>query len=188
MTQQKNIYNVPYRRKREGRTNYKKRLKLLSSGKIRLVVRKTLQGTYATMVKYGEEGDTVVASASPQELRKLGWQFGCGNVPSAYLVGLLLGQKAKKAGVTEAILDSGLHNPVKKSRVYAALAGVVDSGVTVPHSAEVLPQKDRLEGKHIVAYASQNPAGHQFSQYKKLGASTLATQVTQLKEKILRGN
>lgn len=188
MTQQKNIYNVPFRRKREGRTNYKKRLKLLSSGKTRLVVRKSLQGTYASMVQYSDKGDKVVASASPQELRKIGWQFGCGNVPSAYLVGLLLGQKAKKVGVTEAILDSGLHSPVKKSRVYAALAGVVDSGVIVPHSVEVLPQKDRLEGKHIALYASQNPQGGQFSQYKKHGASTIVSKVTELKEKILRGN
>ncbi len=188
MTHANNTYNVPYRRKREGRTNYKKRLKLLLSGKTRLVVRKSLQGTYAAMVQYGEQGDKTVVAASPQELRKIGWQFGCGNVPSAYLVGLLLGQKAKKAGVKEAILDSGLHNPVKKSRVYAALAGVIDAGVSVPHSAEVLPQKDRLEGKHIVAYAAQSPEGGQFSLYKKHGADAIVTQVSQLKEKILRGN
>jgi len=187
MNQAKNIYTVPFRRKREGRTNYKKRLKLLLSGKTRLVVRKSLKGTYATMVQYGEQGDKIVASASPAELRKLGWKFDCGNMPSAYLVGLLLGSKAKKAGVTDAILDTGLENPVKKSRVYATLAGVVDAGVQVPHSKEVLPEQDRLEGKHIASYATQ-AEGQQFSAYKKHGADAIVKTFNELKGKITRGN
>jgi large subunit ribosomal protein L18 len=186
MMHAKNIYTVPYRRKRESRTNYKKRLKLLLSGKTRLVVRKSLKGTYAALVQYAEQGDRIVAAASPQDLRKMGWQFDCGNVPSAYLVGLLLGKRAKRAGIGEAILDSGLRNPVKKSRVYAAVAGVVDAGVVIPHSPEVLPPKERLEGKHIAAYAATNPNNSQFSLYKKHGADTIVSQAAQLKEQILK--
>ena len=37
----KKTYTVPFRRKREGKTNYKKRLGLLKSKSLRLVVRKS---------------------------------------------------------------------------------------------------------------------------------------------------
>jgi large subunit ribosomal protein L18 len=187
MMHAKNIYTVPYRRKREGRTNYKKRLKLLLSEKTRLVVRKSLRGMYAAMVQYGEQGDNILAAVSPQELRKLGWVFDRGNIPAAYLTGLLLGQKAKQAGIKDAVLDIGLQAPVKKSRIYAALAGVVDAGIEIPHSKEVLPEKERLEGRHIAAYAAQNPNSHQFSLYKKHGSDAIVLHVSKLKEKILRG-
>ena len=39
MTHAKHV--LPYRRKREGRTNYKKRLALLKSGQPRLVIRRS---------------------------------------------------------------------------------------------------------------------------------------------------
>lgn len=45
-------YRVPFRRRREGKTNYHKRLKLLKSKKPRLVVRKTLNHHIAQIVVY----------------------------------------------------------------------------------------------------------------------------------------
>ena len=184
-----NIRTVPHRRKREGRTNYKKRLKLLQSGKPRLVVRKSLKGVYATLVEYREKGDKILAAASAADLKKLGWTFNAGNLPSAYLVGLILGTKAKKGNVNEAILDIGLYSPVKKSRLYAALAGVLDAGVHVPHSDEVLPQKDRIEGKHIATWAAKADGSlNQFSSYRKNNNPNIITSAFQeVKAKILRG-
>ncbi len=161
-----NIHPVPYRRKREGRTNYRKRLKLLQSGKPRLVVRKSLKGIYASLIDFHGSGDKTLAAANTQELKEFGWAINGGNLPSAYLVGLLLGTKAKKLKVGEAVLDIGLYSPVRKSRIYAALAGALDAGLKVPHSADVLPEKERIEGKHIASYAS-TAAGTQFSSYKK---------------------
>lgn len=180
-----NIYTVPHRRKREGRTNYRKRLKLLQSGKPRLVVRKSLKGMYASLVAFHGNGDRILASSSTQELKKLGWDINGGNLPSAYLVGLLLGTKAKKLRLGEAILDLGLYTPIKKSRLYAALAGAVDAGLQVPHSKDVLPDKDRIEGRHIASYAA-SAAGAQFSSYsKKHKPDDVVAKFQEMKSKIL---
>jgi large subunit ribosomal protein L18 len=43
-------YRVPWRRRREGKTNYYKRLKLIRSGKPRLVVRRTNKYIIAQIV------------------------------------------------------------------------------------------------------------------------------------------
>ncbi len=183
-----NIYTVPHRRKREGRTNYRKRLKLLQAGRPRLVVRKSVKGLYASLVDFHQKGDKVLASASARELQKIGWDFNGGNLPSAYLVGLLLGSKAKKLNIQDAILDLGLYSPVKKSRVYAALAGVLDSGISVPHGDDVLPEKDRIEGKHIASYAESVQEGSgQFSLYKKHAPDAIVKSFQEIKQKILRG-
>jgi large subunit ribosomal protein L18 len=83
------------------------------------------------------------------ELRDLGWTAGTGNVPAAYLTGLLAGKRAAKGGVTRAILDLGVQRPAYGGRLFAATSGLVDAGVDVPHGEGVLPKKDRLEGKHL---------------------------------------
>ncbi len=142
-------YVVPHRRRREKRTNYRKRLKLLKSGKIRVVVRKSLKHMRVQFIKYNEKGDETIVQAFSKELVKYGWKHYCGNVPAAYLTGLLAGLKAKKAGITEGILDIGLQHSTKGGRIYAALKGVLDAGIHVPHSSEILPSEDRIFGKHI---------------------------------------
>jgi large subunit ribosomal protein L18 len=84
-----------------------------------------------------------------------GWLNNCGNIPSAYLTGLLCGLKAMANGVEEAFLDIGLHVPSKGTRVFAALKGVIDAGVEVPYSEDILPDDDRISGKHIADYGSE---------------------------------
>ena len=51
--------------------------------------------------------------------------------------------------IEEAILDLGLQTSTKGSRIYAALKGVLDAGINIPHSKEILPSEDRIKGKHI---------------------------------------
>jgi len=46
-------------------------------------------------------------------------------------------------------LDSGLAANSPGSRVYAALKGMCDAGLDIPHSEEVFPDEDRLNGAHI---------------------------------------
>ncbi len=168
---------VPYRRKREGKTDYRRRLKLLLSHKPRLVIRKSLDNVLVQIVEYDEKGDKVVVSAHSNELKKLGWKFGKGNLPAAYLTGLLAGSKAKKKKINEAILDLGLQTSVKGSRIYACLKGVIDAGIEVPHNAEVLPSNDRVSGKHIADYASK-------SKQFKTNVSELPKAVDEMKKKI----
>jgi large subunit ribosomal protein L18 len=148
MKQQK-TFTVQVRRKREGKTNFKKRLKLLMSKKPRLVVRNSLMNTSCQIIEFFPEGDRVVVAAHSRELTKFGWKFHKGNIPAAYLTGLLLGVKAKEKGIKEAVLDIGLRGPVRGSRVFACLKGAVDAGLGVAYSEEIVPKDGRLSGKHI---------------------------------------
>jgi len=142
-------YRVPFRRRREGRTDYRHRAGLLRGGVARAVVRKSNKNVRVQFVEYKANGDVVLASAVSTELAELGWTGSGKSTPGAYLTGLLAGKRAKEKGLEEAVLDIGLHEPTKGAVVFAALKGIVDSGVEVPHSDEMLPQKDRISGKHM---------------------------------------
>ena len=144
----KSTYLIHFKRRREKKTNYRKRLALIKSEKIRLVIRKSLSNISVQFIDYKPNGDSTIASATSTELKKLGWDR-TGNLPAAYLTGLLAGKKAKNKKIEEAILDLGLQTSTKGSRIYAALKGVLDAGVKVPHSKEILPSEDRIKGKHI---------------------------------------
>jgi len=186
------IQEVPFRRKREGKTNYKKRIALLKSGRPRLVVRKSLLNITAQLVEYKPEGDKVLVSANSRELLKLGYKMSRGNITAAYLTGMLLGQKAKKKNIKQAVLDIGLNKRVKGSRVYAALKGAVDSGMDLPCSEEVFPSNDRIEGSHISDYAEklkkENSEAYQkqFSLLIKNKVEDIKKHVKETKEKILK--
>ncbi|QQG39242.1 MAG: 50S ribosomal protein L18 [Candidatus Woesearchaeota archaeon] len=163
---------VKYRRKYEGKTDYRKRLKLLSSNIPRLVVRRMLNNILLQVIKYEPNGDHVIVTTHSREITKFGWKGHKGSLPAAYLTGLLCGKKAK-AKVKKLILDLGLQSPIKGSVVYAALKGVVDAGIDVAHSAEIYPSEERLKGKHIADYAkllSQDKVLYEkrFSNYLKL--------------------
>ena len=142
-------YRVPRRRRREGRTDYKKRLSLLKSGQTRAVVRKQENNTITQFVDYDPEGDVVRTQAVAHELKDLGWEGHTGNLPAAYLTGYLAGTRGLEAGIEEAVLDIGRHKPEGGSAVFAALKGILDAGLEVPHGEEILPEEDRHLGAHI---------------------------------------
>src|SRR2546427_64511 len=142
-------YRVPFRRRREGRTDYRSRAKLLRSGKPRVVVRKTLNQTIIQFIVADAGGDRVVPTAQSLEPEERGWAAGTRNPPAAYPTGNLAGKRAAAKGVSAAILDLGLQRPSKGGRLLAALPGLLDAGVAVPHSPDVLPSKERVRGAHI---------------------------------------
>ncbi|MBI2208686.1 50S ribosomal protein L18 [Candidatus Woesearchaeota archaeon] len=147
------IYTVGFRRKRKSLTNYRKRVKVLSAKRPRLVVRKSLKNIQASIVEYNKKGDIVRVASHSQNLKKFGWNYNTGNIPAAYLVGYLLGKKAKNARLDQVIFDIGLSKSVKGSRLYSVLAGALDAGLNIPCSKEMLPSKERLSGAHIAGYA-----------------------------------
>ncbi len=152
MAKLKPTYRMPFRRRREGKTNYAKRLRLLRSGKPRLVVRKSLKYITAQLVEYDEAGDRTLAVASSKELRAMGWQFACDNTPAAYLTGVLIGKRANEKKIKEAVVDLGLYASTKGSRIYAVVKGARDAGLQIAVSEEMLPSEERIAGKHIAAY------------------------------------
>ena len=171
MTNQ-NTRTVPLRRKREGKTNYKKRIALLKGGKPRLVVRKTMKNIYAQIIEFTPKGDRVLVSASSAELEKKGWKLSRSNLPAAYLVGYLLGKKENTKKIGETVIDFGLQTTVAKSKLYAVLKGAVDAGLKISHSDEVMPDEERIKGAHIEKYAKELKSDDarfkkQFSKYIK---------------------
>ncbi len=169
-------YRVKLRRRREGKTDYQARKALVISRKPRLVTRFSLKNVTVQIVVAKLHGDEVLAAANSRELVKTyGWKAPTGNVPAAYLTGLLCGLKAKAKGVEEAILDIGLISPTKGSKIFAALSGVLDAGVDVPHSEEKIV-KERMKGEHIAKYAKSLGAGSEeysakFSKYIAQGVA-----------------
>ena len=185
-------YRVPFRRRKEGKTDYRSRRALVLSRLPRLVVRRTSKHIIVQIVKAEVIGDTVAVSAHSRELAKTcGWQGNCRNVPAAYLTGLLCGFKAMVHGVKKAVLEIGLHSPSRGARIFAALKGVLDAGVTVPHSENMIPDENRISGKHIADYGSQlssNPEIYQQKFSKNLSRGLRPEQLSEhfslIKDKI----
>jgi large subunit ribosomal protein L18 len=143
-------YHVKHRRRREGRTDYRKRLRLLQSGKIRLVVRKSLKNNQIQFIEYNENGDNILATANSCEIvSKFNWKYSTSSTPAAYLTGLLAGKRAKDKGIDECIIDIGRHAPVTGSKIFASLKGVLDAGINCPHDKEKIPNEDRIKGRHL---------------------------------------
>jgi large subunit ribosomal protein L18 len=142
-------YHVQFRRRREGRTDYRMRKKQITSGLPRAVVRCTSKNTIIQFVAFNPKGDEILAAATTMELEPLGWKHATGNLPSAYLAGFMAGKRASAEGIESAVLDIGLRPPQKGTKVFAALKGMLDAGIEIAHSDEILPTEDRISGKHI---------------------------------------
>ena len=185
-------YRVQLRRRREGKTDYQARKALVTSRKPRLVTRASIKNVEVQIIIAKPHGDEVLAAANSRELIKsFGWKAPTGNIPAAYLTGLLCGLKAKTAGIKEAILDIGLVSPTKGSKIFAVLSGVVDAGVDVPHGEEKIV-KERMKGEHIAKYAKNLGADSEeykakFSQYTAKGVAPekIVEHVTKVKADIV---
>lgn len=93
-------YQVKYRRRREGKTDYQARRRLIQqdknkyeSKKYRLCVRRTntriiVQIIYATI-----QGDRVLCQADSKELRRFGVEAGLTNYAASYATGLLVARR-----------------------------------------------------------------------------------------------
>lgn len=143
-------YRVAFRRRREGRTDYRYRLKLLRSGVPRAVVRFSSGRVIVTVTGFDPSGDRVLAAAESPELSRVGFpDASLASTPASYLTGYLAGLRAKAAGATEAVLDAGLKRPANGGRLLSALKGLLDAGVEIPHGEGAFPSADRLNGKHL---------------------------------------
>ncbi|MFB6253475.1 MAG: 50S ribosomal protein L18 [Halobacteriaceae archaeon] len=148
-------YKVPMRRRREVRTDYHQRLRLLKSGKPRLVARTSNKHVRAQLITQGPNGDETYASAHSDELSEYGWEAPTGNLPSAYLTGYIAGKRALDAGFDNAVLDIGLNSPTPGSKVFTIQEGAIDAGLQVPHNESVFADWSRTRGEHIAEYAEQ---------------------------------
>jgi len=129
--------------------------------KYRLIVRFTNKDIICQIAYSRIEGDVVVASAYAHELPHYGVKHGLTNYAAAYCTGLLLARRhLKKIGLGDtykgmedvngadynvekqgdnpapfrAVLDVGLARTSTGAKVFAAMKGVADGGIDVPHS------------------------------------------------------
>lgn len=182
-------YKVAFKRRREGKTDYGARLKLIDLEKARLVARITNNHIIAQIIKVAPEGDETIISAHSNELKKMGWFGSTKNISAAYLTGFLCGKKAMDEGIEEAILDIGLKSPTKGTKIFAVLKGAVDAGLHVPHGEVILPDEERIRGEHIAKYAeslSEDEINKKFSKYIQNGLSPkdLPDHFEKIKQKI----
>jgi large subunit ribosomal protein L5e len=176
-------FQVKFRRRREGKTDYYARKRLITQDKnkynsprYRLVVRFTNTDVICQIVSATIEGDHVLAAAYGKELKNYGVVHGFTNYAAAYATGLLVARRALTAlkldetyvGVVEpngemfeveevedgpspfkVLLDVGLSRTTTGSRLFAALKGAVDGGLSIGH-----------DNKRFVGFDSENKEFH----------------------------
>ncbi|XP_045147853.1 60S ribosomal protein L5 isoform X2 [Echinops telfairi] len=213
-------YQVKFRRRREGKTDYYARKRLViqdknkyNTPKYRMIVRVTNRDIICQIAYARIEGDMIVCAAYAHELPKYGVKVGLTNYAAAYCTGLLLARRLLnrfgmdkiyegqvevtgdeynvesidgQPGAFTCYLDAGLARTTTGNKVFGALKGAVDGGLSIPHSTKRFPGYDseskefnaEVHRKHILG---QNVAEYmrylmeededaykkQFSQYIK---------------------
>ncbi|KAF0872891.1 RL5 protein, partial [Crocuta crocuta] len=181
--------------------------------KYRMIVRVTNRDIICQIAYARIEGDMIVCAAYAHELPKYGVKVGLTNYAAAYCTGLLLARRLLnrfgmdkiyegqvevtgdeynvesidgQPGAFTCYLDAGLARTTTGNKVFGALKGAVDGGLSIPHSTKRFPGYDseskefnaEVHRKHIMG---QNVADYmrylmeededaykkQFSQYIK---------------------
>ncbi|XXG44870.1 hypothetical protein AAC387_Pa02g0109 [Persea americana] len=96
-------FQVKYKRRREGKTDYRARIRLINQDKnkyntpkYRCVVRFTNKDITAQIISSSIAGDIVLAAAYSHELPRYGLEVGLTNYAAAYCTGLLLARRVLK--------------------------------------------------------------------------------------------
>ncbi|TLX90373.1 MAG: 50S ribosomal protein L18 [Thaumarchaeota archaeon] len=163
------VYTSTFRRIREGKTNYRKREKLLIGKKDFVTVNVSDENVSAQLIRPDLLGDKVMASVHSNELLSYGWKGSRKNIPSCYLVGLLLGKKCIQKKITRAILYIGKRHFTTK--IAACLKGLSEAGLEMPFSENIIPSEQRIQGNHIAEYAKKLKANDEL--YKSRFSSNL---------------
>ncbi|KAH0891959.1 hypothetical protein HID58_054388, partial [Brassica napus] len=132
-------YQVKFRRRRDGKTDYRARIRLINQDKnkyntpkYRFVVRFTNKDIVAQIVSASIAGDIVKASAYAHELPQYGLTVGLTNYAAAYCTGLLLARRVLKMlemdeeyeGNLEATGEDFSVEPTESRRPFRALLDV----------------------------------------------------------------
>jgi len=136
------------KRRKQGKTNYKRRLILLKGEKHRIVFRKTNRQIILQIIESNLAQDKTITGATSKEMLKYGWpKEKIGSLKSlsaSYLTAYLLGKKYTNKNKSF-IFDIGLIPGTKGSRAYASIKGLVDSGFKISSNKEIFPPQDIIE-------------------------------------------
>jgi len=141
------------RRRKECKTDYLHRLKLLKSEKPRLVFRKTNTSIIAQYVVSDEAKDKIVIGITSKKLLKFGWpekmKGSLKSLTASYLTGYLMGKQIQKQKLENPIVDFGMLRVLHKTKLFAFLKGAIDSGLDIACQEEAFPEEERIKGEHL---------------------------------------
>ena len=141
------------RRRKQSKTDYGKRIKLLKSGFPRIVFRKTNTYVLSQYVETKEAQDKVIFGFCSKDLFRYGWpkefENSLKSIPAAYLLGFLSGKRIQKEKLKTPLPDFGMSRMVHKTKVYAFLKGLIDSGLELKYKKDIFPDENKLSGKNL---------------------------------------
>ncbi|XP_047943345.1 60S ribosomal protein L5-like [Salvia hispanica] len=132
-------FQVKYKRRREGKTDYRARIRMINQDKnkyntpkFRFVVRFTNKDIICQILSSSIAGDHVLAAAYAHELPRYGLEVGLTNYAAAYCTGLLLSRRVLKTleldeeyeGNVEATGEDYSVEPAESRRPFRALLDV----------------------------------------------------------------
>lgn len=144
---------IDKRRRRENKTDYLKRRNMLKGNVPRLVFRKTNKYILLQYVTSKEAQDKIEIGLTSKDLLKYGWpkesEGSLKTIPASYLIGYLMGKKISEKNLERPIVDFGMIRTLHKTKIYAFLKGMQDSGIEIKCNEEFFPEEDRIIGKHM---------------------------------------
>lgn len=144
---------IQYKRRREARTDYLKRIKLLKGGVPRMVFRRTNKYLIAQYVTSSEAKDKIVFGTTSKELLKFGWpkeaHGSLKSISASYLLGSLVAKKITDKKLEKPIVDFGMIKTLHKTKVYAFIKGLIDGGLDISCKDEAFPSEERISGQHL---------------------------------------
>lgn len=183
--------NVPFRRRRECKTNYHKRqimvrqnLKKPNLQQTRLVVRMTNKYVIAQLVKAYPTGDKTLSQAHSRELISYNITMGLKNYTACYLTGLLLGKRAMRQSNLHKIYRGNqesvgvTHLVTNLSGQPASISAILDIGLKRPTrgSRVFAVLKGVADAGVNIPYSPQRLFGYD-PKAKKLDSTKLANRI-----------
>jgi len=179
-------YQVKFRRRREGVTDYRARKRLITQDKnkyntpkYRFVVRFSNKDVTAQIVYAKIAGDLCLCAAYAHELPRYGIKLGLTNYAAAYATGLLLARRlltklnlaSKYVGVKEATGEDFNVSPADGPRPFRALLDVGLLRTTTGHRV-FAALKGATDGGLLIPHSDRRFAGYD-KEGKKLNTETL---------------
>ncbi|TRY87523.1 hypothetical protein DNTS_007085 [Danionella cerebrum] len=195
-------YQVKFRRRREGKTDYYARKRLViqdknkyNTPKYRIIVRLSNRDIVCQIAYAKIEGDVIICAAYSHELPKYGIAVGLTNYAAAYCTGLLCARRLLnkfgldkvyegqvevtgeefnvesvdgQPGVFNCYLDVGLARTTTGNKVFGALKGAVDGGLSIPHSTKRFPGYDSESKEFNPEVHRKHIMGQNISEYMSL--------------------
>ena len=141
------------KRRKQSKTDYGKRIKLLKSGKPRIVFRRTNNYIIAQYVTSKQAQDKTEFTVNSKNLLKFGWpedfKRSLKSVSAVYLTGFFIGKKIIKNKLKTPIVDFGMIRTPHKTKTHGFLKGLIDAGIKLKCKQEAFPDEDTIKGKHL---------------------------------------